>query len=101
MEGFSRRAISIIAHIPSGMVTTYGMIAAAAGNASAARQIARLLYTSSEKHHLPWHRVVNAKGKISPRKSMQHIAQKTLLEKEYVLFDKDERIDFSRFLWIP
>ena len=86
--------------IPCGRVTTYGLIAAAAGNHCGARQVARILHSSSDKYSLPWHRVVSVKGEISPRKSMSHITQEELLAKESV-FLIDGRIDLEQFLWIP
>jgi len=101
MDDFTTRAIAVIKRIPSGKVTTYGMVAAAAGNHCGARQVARILYSSSEKHGLPWHRVVNQKRQISPRTSGSHLQQKQLLEMEGVTFDDLGRIDFSRYLWIP
>ena len=101
MDDFTTRAIAVIKRIPSGKVTTYGMVAAAAGNHCGARQVARILYSSSEKHGLPWHRVVNQKREISPRTSGSHLQQKQFLETEGVTFDDLGRIDFTRYLWIP
>lgn len=100
MQQFTQQVISIIGRIPCGRVTTYGLIAAAAGNHCAARQVARILHSSSDKYSLPWHRVVSVKGEISPRKSMSHITQEELLAKESV-FLIDGRIDLEQFLWIP
>ncbi len=101
MDDFTRRAIAIMQRIPAGKVTTYGIIAAAAGNHCGARQVSRILYSSSDKYRLPWHRVVNRNGEISPRSSMGHLRQYELLEKEGVVFDEREKIDFSRYLWVP
>ena len=55
MDTFTRRAIEIIQHIPAGSVITYGAVAAAAGNHCGARQVARILHSSSARHGLPWH----------------------------------------------
>ena len=101
MDNFCRRAIAIIRKIPPGKVTTYGIIAAAAGNHCGARQVSRILWSSSDKYRLPWHRVVNRDGEISPRASMGHLHQHELLEKEGVVFDERDRIDFSLYLWLP
>jgi len=101
MDDFTKRAIAVIKRIPRGKVTTYGIIAAAAGNHCGARQVARILYSSSEKYDLPWHRVVNQKREISPRLSGSHLEQKLLLAKEGISFDSLDRIDFTRYLWIP
>ena len=101
MQPFTRAVIDIIRAIPRGMVTTYGSIAAAAGNQSGARQVARILHSSSDKYDLPWHRVINYRGTISPRLSMSHIEQRRMLEDEGVRIDPDGVIDFHRYLWQP
>lgn len=100
-DGFTARAIALIRSIPAGRVTTYGMIAAGAGNRRGARQVARILHSCSEKYGLPWHRVVNRNGEISVRSSMGYIFQRSLLAEEGVLPGADGRIDFARFLWQP
>ncbi len=61
---------------------TYGQIAKEAGNPRAARQVARILHSMSQKHNLPWHRVVNAKGEIVIKNEEGVWTQRTLLEKE-------------------
>ncbi|RKQ32703.1 MGMT family protein [Oceanobacillus halophilus] len=65
MNSFTEKVIDIIQDIPKGKVMTYGQIAQLAGNKRAARQVARILHSMSKKHHLPWHRVINAKGQIA------------------------------------
>ncbi len=100
MQHFTEQVIAIISRIPRGRVTTYGLIAAAAGNHCGARQVSRILHSSSDKYSLPWHRVVNIKGEISPRRSMSHITQKELLEQEAVI-PASGRIDLEKFLWVP
>ncbi len=77
------------------------MIAALAGNQRAARQVARILHSCSEKEGLPWHRVVNREGRISLKPFQGYELQKQLLEQEGITFDKTERINLESFLWIP
>lgn len=101
MQPFTKRAIEIIKAIPEGFVCTYGIIADAAGNHQGARQISRILHSSSEKYDLPWHRVVNRHGELPPRANMSHLRQRTLLEAEGVHFDHRGKIDFCHSLWIP
>jgi len=100
MQLFTQRVISIIRSIPYGRVTTYGLIATSAGNHCGARQVARILHSSSDKYDLPWHRVVNVHGTISRRKSMTHVTQEELLRQENVQL-KGGRVDLQQFLWIP
>ncbi len=98
---FTERVKEIIKHIPSGKVATYGQIAAFAGNERAARQVVRILHSSSDKDGLPWQRVVNREGKISLKPGSGYEMQKALLESEGVVFDSRDRIDLNLFLWVP
>lgn len=65
MDKFTEEVINIIKSIPYGKVMTYGQIAEYAGNPRGARQVSRILHSMSSKYDLPWHRVVNSKGRIS------------------------------------
>jgi len=97
---FTKDALNIIGHIPEGRVLTYGRAAALAGKPNGARQISRLLHSMSRKHDLPWHRIVNSKGKISLRPSQGYELQKALLESEGVVFSMNNTIDLKVYLWI-
>ena len=98
---FSQKVKNIIRSIPRGKVATYGQIAAYAGNPRGARQVVRTLHSSTRKEKLPWHRVVNSKGKIALKPNYGYEIQKALLKKEDVEFDKNDTIDFHRYLWAP
>jgi methylated-DNA-protein-cysteine methyltransferase-like protein len=96
----SQRIREVIKKIPRGRVATYGQIATMAGNPHAARQVVRVLHSSSRKEKLPWHRVINSKGRISLQPGFGYEEQKELLLKERVEFDDDDNIDLKRFLWL-
>jgi methylated-DNA-protein-cysteine methyltransferase-like protein len=98
---FYQRVVGIIKQIPYGKVATYGQIATYAGNPQAARQVAYILHSSSGKEDLPWHRVINSKGGISLKPRCGYELQKQLLEKEGVVFDRNDCIDLQQFLWLP
>ena len=98
-SSFTLRIKDIIKKIPAGKVATYGQIAAMAGNPLAARQVVRILHSSSRKEKLPWHRVINSRGRISLQPGFGYEEQKALLTKEGVAFDDNDTIDFKRFLW--
>jgi methylated-DNA-protein-cysteine methyltransferase-like protein len=98
---FHQRVIEIIKKIPEGKVATYGQIAAYAGSPQAARQVVRILHSSSRKENLPWHRVVNSEGRISLKPNQGYEIQKALLKKEGIRFDLQDTIDFNRYLWSP
>jgi len=77
----------VVSEIPSGHVLTYGEVARLAGMPKAARRVSQALRRAPRTMRLPWHRVVNAQGKISfPEDSSGWRRQKDLLEKEGVIF---------------
>jgi methylated-DNA-protein-cysteine methyltransferase-like protein len=100
-SSFTQRVKAVIKKIPRGKVATYGQIAALAGNYRAARQVVWTLNSSSRKDKLPWHRVVNSKGRISLKPNYGYELQRELLQKEGVKFDRNDTIDFNRYLWSP
>jgi methylated-DNA-protein-cysteine methyltransferase-like protein len=96
---FTHQVIQVIKRIPRGKVATYGQIAALAGNPQGARQVVRVLHTCTEKHKLPWHRVVNRQGKIALKSGYGYEIQRELLRCEGVEFDKNDTINLGRYLW--
>jgi len=100
-KSFFRRAKAIIRKIPRGRVATYGQIAALAGNGRAARQVAWVLHSASEKEQLPWHRVINRIGGISLPRYGGYEVQRALLRQERVKFDENDCIDLEKFQWRP
>ena len=96
MQEISRRIIQIIQSIPEGQVLSYGEVARRAGLVKGARRVSRILHSSSEKHDLPWHRVVNSRGRISLTDEAYDL-QKRLLADEGVEFDRTGRIDLTRY----
>ncbi len=100
MEKFTDIVIYLIQQIPAGKVMTYGQIAKLAGSPRGARQVVRILHSSSEKYQLPWHRVVNAKGEIGMKDEELHNVQKMSLESEGIKFSGDV-IDLERYRYHP
>ncbi len=98
---FTQKVIKVIQSIPYGRVSTYGVIAIYADNPRGARQVSRILHSSSRKYALPWHRVVNKKGSISLPRGGGYEKQKALLLAEDIIFDENDVIDLDTFLWWP
>lgn len=87
----------VVQGIPRGHVLTYGEVARLAGMSRAARRVAQAMRRAPRGMKLPWHRVVNAQGKISfPGDSSGYREQKDRLEAEGVVFIKG-KIDLARY----
>lgn len=95
LQPFTLKVIEIIQAIPAGKVMTYGQVANAAGSPRGARQVVRILHSMSEKHNLPWHRVINAKGEIALKDGRNE--QRILLEGEGIEVSSENRIDLTTF----
>jgi len=96
MDSFTKDVIDNIKAIPEGKVATYGQIAKLAGKPRGARQVARILHTMSEKHDLPWHRVINSQGKISLQPPERQAAR---LIAEGVEVTNGSRVQLKQFQW--
>lgn len=62
---FEMRVYRVAAAIPAGRVMTYGQVAAAIGQPSAARAVGQALHRNPNRPRIPCHRVVNARGELS------------------------------------
>ncbi|HEY5596856.1 MAG TPA: MGMT family protein [Candidatus Bipolaricaulota bacterium] len=98
---FSSKVLRLIRQIPKGKVATYGQIAALAGNPRAARQVAWLLYSASDKYGLPWQRVIGARGWISLPQGKGQRLQKKLLQQEGVQVQRGGQIHLNVYQWKP
>jgi len=95
-EGFHQRVYQVVRLVPAGAVTTYGDVAAALGSPRVARHVGWALAALSEGEDVPWHRVINAKGRISFRGDTgRGELQRALLESEGVGFDDRDRVDLA------
>ena len=94
------RIYRVVKRIPRGRVATYGQVAELAGLEGHARQVGYALHALPDAVKIPWHRVINAQGEVSPRSGGDsHELQRLLLENEGILFDARGRIDLKRFRW--
>lgn len=94
---------AVVARIPRGRVATYGQVAALAGLPRQARLVGYAMHGLPDGSNLPWHRVVNAQGRVSARAAPgpSEGLQRHLLEEEGVVFDLGGRIDLRRYRWRP
>jgi methylated-DNA-protein-cysteine methyltransferase-like protein len=97
-----RRYHAIVERIPAGRVATYGQVAALAGFPGNAREVGYALAALPEATELPWQRVINARGEVSPRREPGRDGyQRHLLEEEGVVFGPGGRVDLERLGWEP
>jgi methylated-DNA-protein-cysteine methyltransferase-like protein len=95
------RILEAVRRIPRGRVSTYGNIAQVAGLPRRARLVGTVLRQTPGTRDLPWHRVINAGGRISfPEGSESYLRQKRKLEAEGVEFRRG-RVNLTRFGWPP
>jgi methylated-DNA-protein-cysteine methyltransferase-like protein len=97
-----RRIYAVVKRVPRGRVATYGQVAALAGLPGHARLVGYALNVLPADNGVPWHRIVNAKGQISPRgDALGHEdLQAALLRRERVRF-VEGTIDLDRYQWRP
>lgn len=89
----------VVRSIPEGAVATYGQIAAVVGRCSPL-MVGFAMAAVPFGSDVPWHRVVNHQGRISPRGNGDgEQMQRVLLEAEGICFDETGRIDLPRARW--
>ncbi|BDV44671.1 methyltransferase [Geotalea uraniireducens] len=92
------RIYTLVRRVPPGRVTTYGRIARQVG--CTARTVGFAMAALPAGHDVPWQRVINARGEVSPRRNGGgDLIQRLLLEAEGVRFDARRRVDLSRYGW--
>jgi methylated-DNA-protein-cysteine methyltransferase related protein len=95
----ARRILATVRKIPRGRVATYGWVAERAGLPRRARLVGQALRETPSGTRVPWHRVINAQGRISlPRASHAHAEQRQRLEREGVVFIGG-RINLRKYGW--
>lgn len=99
------RVIAVVRQIPYGRVASYGQIAQIVGDCTP-RMVGYCLASLGREfgepgNDVPWQRVINAQGKISPRGvGFGALLQRELLEGEGVEFSEAGRVSFRRFGWL-
>jgi methylated-DNA-protein-cysteine methyltransferase-like protein len=99
---FYQQVYALVRQVPAGKVVTYGQVAALLGSPRAARAVGYALRFLPAGSDVPWHRVINYQGGISPRYPAESpIIQRVLLEAEGVCFDAQERVTLAHYRWQP
>ncbi len=87
-EGFFARVYALVRRVPRGRVVTYGQVAAMLGVARGARAVGWAMRALPDELEgcVPWHRVVGAGGRISPRRGPGSEIPRRRLRAEKVAF---------------
>jgi methylated-DNA-protein-cysteine methyltransferase-like protein len=97
--GLYDRIYDLVAIVPRGRVVTYGAIAEIVGGCTP-RMVGYAMAATPWWRNVPWQRVINSQGKVSPRlHGTGHVSQRELLEKEGIVFDARDRVDLDRYGW--
>ena len=101
--GFDERVWRAVEAIPQGQLATYGQIAELIGAYGCARQVGWALRRLPLPSQVPWHRVVNAQGRIamSPSREGSDWIQRELLLAEGIPVDAAGRLPLRRYRWWP
>ena len=96
-ERLYTRIYAVVRQIPRGKVATYGQIAEIVGDCTA-RMVGYAMAASPDD--VPWQRVINAQGKVSPRADhWGSDVQRLRLEEEGIRFDAEHRVNLPAVRW--
>ena len=99
---FFSKVYKVVKTIPSGKVSTYGLIANKLGTGQSARTVGWALNACHNDSSIPAHRVVNRNGILTGKHHFKGFElMKQLLENEGVKVDDDRVVDFKSKLWKP
>lgn len=94
------QVFAVVRRVPRGKVATYGQVAALAGFPRHARQVGYALSALHVDAPVPWHRIVDAQGRISQRRTDTGgaMVQRMRLEAEGVVLVAG-RVDLRAYRW--
>jgi len=91
------RIINAINKVPTGYVSSYRDIAIVAQLPNGARQVARILHSTSDKEKLPWHRIIKADGRIAFPEGSGRELQIALLRAEGIEISDDGKVNYDEY----
>ncbi len=88
--------IRLVRAVPAGRVASYGMIASLVNRATP-RVVGFAMAGLEADTSVPWHRIINASGGISPRPGAD--LQRERLEAEGITFTKAGKLNWALYAW--
>lgn len=101
---FNQYVYALVRQIPPGKVLSYGRVANLLGVTHGARAVGWALSAlkGQAEHDVPWHRVINAQGRISIKGSpTAALEQRARLVAEGIEFDERGYLSLDDHLWEP
>ena len=98
-KGFREAVYKLMRELPADKVTTYGDLAAMAGQPRAARIVGGIAHQGPTD--LPWHRLVNKEGGLAIGYHGGQDAQRQLLEQDGISCTNYRVDDFGERRWRP
>lgn len=99
-QSFSARVYDLALQIPPGRVTTYGILAkAAGGGAMAARSITSILGKAPNQAAIPYHRIVYAEGYAWCTDENRDARRKVFKKEGVTVNEKGKIQDFEEILY--
>ena len=101
-KDFFQKVYKVVKMIPSGRVSTYGLIAKYLGSTKSSRVVGYAMNASHQNSDIPAHRVVNRVGLLSGKHHFSGTTlMKDLLESEGVKIQNDRVVNFKKVVWDP
>ena len=101
-KDFFQKVYKVVKMIPSGRVSTYGLIAKYLGSTKSSRVVGYAMNASHQNSEIPAHRVVNRVGLLTGKYHFSGTTlMKDLLESEGVKIQNDRVINFKKVVWDP
>lgn len=100
-QEFMEAVYALTKMVPRGQVATYGQIATYVISPRYARAVGRALkHLPEHRTDVPWHRIINAVGRVSARGDVQRpILQERLLVAEGIHLEPSGRVNLRIFGW--
>ena len=103
-KDFYERVYEIVALIPEGRATSYGIISKYLGVESGARMVGYALNNYDPiqlGYHIPAHRVLNRLGQLTGRAFFDDDSMRERLEQEGIEFKAEFTVNLEKHFWNP